>query len=136
MVSIENTVGAFRPEFSGGSNAPALGQRYASVVTTEIDPAQVAAYELFQRSVKAAEDKAGVRRTRRTTANGPAFTYTAVFLYDSFAQRASVPGPPQLLTNEYGVERAQALMDGANRAVLSRTFAVIELRPDLSRTPN
>ena len=113
-----------------------MGQRYASVVTTEIDPAQVAAYELFQRSVKAAEDKAGVRRTRRTTANGPAFTYTAVFLYDSFAQRASVPGPPQLLTNEYGVERAQALMDGANRAVLSRTFAVIELRPDLSRTPN
>ena len=136
IAMIENAVGRFRPEFSSNASAAPLGQRYAFLVTTEIDPAQQDAYELFLRSLKAAEDKAGIRRVRRTTAMGAAFRHTALWQVDSLAQGNSVPGPGTLLRDEYGTERAHAISEGARRAVRGRTFTVLELRPDLSSNLN
>ena len=131
-----NAVRRYRPEFSSNASSPPLGSRYANLVVTEIDPAQQDAYELFLRSVKTAEDNAGVRRIRRTTAMGSAFTYTTVWQTDTLAQRARVPGPVSLLREEYGEERAHALIEGAQKAVLSRTFSVLEMRQDLSDPTN
>ena len=99
-------------------------------------PGQQDAYELFLRSVKAAEDKAGVRRIRSSTVQGIASRHIALTLTESHAQRAALPGPPQLLRDEYGAERAHAILEGAQRAVRSRRFQVLELRPELSRTGN
>ena len=106
------------------------------MVITDIDPGQQDAYELFLRSVKAAEDKAGVRRIRSSTVQGIASRHIALTLTKSHAQRAALPGPPQLLRDEYGAERAHAILEGAQRAVRSRRFQVLELRPELSRTGN
>ena len=134
VASIENAANRFRPEFS--STAAAARPRYGQVVITDIDPGQQDAYALFLRSVKVAEDEAGGRRIRSSTAQGIASRHIALTLTESHAQRAALPGPPQLLRDEYGAERAHAILEGAQRAVRSRRFQVLELRPELSRTGN
>ena len=121
VASIENAVNRFRPEFSSTATAAPARPRYGQVVITDIDPGQQDAYELFLRSVKAAEDKAGVRRIRSSTVQGIASRHIALTLTKSHAQRAALPGPPQLLRDEYGAERAHAILEGAQRAVRSRS---------------
>ena len=136
VASIENAVNRFRPEFSSTAAAAPARPRYGQVVITDIDPGQQDAYELFLRSVKTAEDKAGVRRIRSSTVQGIASRHIALTLTESHTQRAALPGPPQLLRDEFGAERAHAILEGAQRAVSSRRFQVLELRPELSRTGN
>lgn len=136
VASLENAVNRFRPEFSSTRTAAPASVRYAQVVITEIDPGQADAYELFLRSVAAAEDKAGIRRIRSSTAQGIAPRHIALTLTESHAQRDDLPGPVQLLNDEYGPERAHAILEGAQRAVRNRRFQVLTFRPELSRTGN
>lgn len=133
MTAVDITVRQFQPNLSGTPDAVTTGQ-CLQLVTTTVDPSRSSDYVAFVSAVKAAEDRRGISRQRRTNAMGTSFTYTTSWLFDSMAGR-EIPGPGPLLTEDLGEDVAQSILDRANEAVESRTFEIWRFRDDLGRNP-
>ncbi len=135
IASIENVIRVLQPNATS-SAAPALGTRYSSVITTEVDPALAPDYNDFLQRLKVAEDNNGISRDRRVNFMGTSQTYTSVAGFDTFEQASGLPGALTLLQEEYGDQVGQRILERGQAAVRHRTFQVTQFREDLSRIPN
>ena len=105
----------------------------ATVVRTEVDPALIGDYTLFQTKLKEAEVAAGVQWLRQRTIRGPLNLFTANRSHDTHGD--TVPLPGSLLRDHFGAAEAEALMQRQRAAVVSREILTLGHRPDLSRMP-
>lgn len=135
ITSVVTEVSILQPDFSGGVGRPG-GGRFSQVVTTEIDPALSDDYTGFLRAVKAIEDARGIRTVRRTNSMGRGFVHYAVRQFDAYADIGTNQGPPALLAEELGEEVGARILARADAAVRSRSFELLEVREDLSYTPD
>lgn len=134
--SVDYVVQVLHPEWSSGAGAALSGTQLTQLVTTRIRPDLADDYGAFLSALKVAEDKRGIRRTRRNVTLGELFTYTAVSQASSLSLLRSDPGPPAVVVDEYGEELGGSLLARADAAVVDRTIQIFRLREDLSYAPN
>ena len=108
---------------------------YGHVIRTQVDPSLSAQYEHLLRTLKVAEDQAGVGITRRVSRQGETLTHTSVRLYNNHAERDGWASAQRLLADAYGEDEARTLFASQAEAVKAREIYTLRMRPDLSRIP-
>jgi hypothetical protein len=136
LESVEYAVHVLQPDHSSGSGVSVSGATLTSLVTTRVRPEMADDYAAYLVALKVAEDKRGIRRTRRNVTFGDLFTYTSVSQATGWSTLRSDPGPAAVIIDEFGEEVGGTLLAKANAAVVSRTIEVLRLREDLSYAPN
>lgn len=136
LESVEYSVHVLQPDFSSGASRSWPANTMVQLVTTRVDAARSDDYTAFLAALKVAEDRAGLRRVRRTVTVGDQFTHTAVTQANNWSDIRADAAPPVVLREEYGESTSARLLAGANAAVLSRTIEVLRLREELSYQPN
>lgn len=136
VLSISTTVSQMVPGFSSAPGAPSSSPpAYGHVIRTQVDPSLSAQYEHLLRTLKVAEDQAGVGITRRVSRQGETLTHTSVRLYNNHAERDGWASAQRLLADAYGEDEARTLFASQAEAVKAREIYTLRMRPDLSRIP-